>query len=347
MYNHRLGVPVQESDPNGLVTYAEYDGFGRLTKLIRPGESSAALGVSVSYSDTGVNNLGPFLVEIEERHSGGAYNVRKFYNGLGQLLQVQTANAQVYGGAHDVAVDYAYNAYGQRTQETKPYLLAVWTPAAGGTPYRGQYFNQPKTVTSYDGFGRVSKVQSPTASEAVTVTYPADLQVRQCNGRNQCTLTLYDAWGRVVEVRPTVSAAAGEAAGAAAAVPAEDPKPAPAPATADAAASGAAAERPGAGAPEAPSPAAAAPAERPIPAAAPPSPAPSVAPPVTSLPPLTYAQVIALAIEAGWPAELADSVARVAWCESRFRPDAVGYMAYGLMQVIPLWFEYAGIPFER
>jgi len=152
---------------------------------------------------------------------------------------------------------------------------------------------------------------------------------------------------RVVEVRPTVSAAAGEAAGAAAAVPAEDPKPAPAPATADAAASGAAAERPGAGAPEAPSPAAAAPAERPIPAAAPPSPAPSVAPPVTSLPPLTYAQVIALAIEAGWPAELADSVARVAWCESRFRPDAVGYMAYGLMQVIPLWFEYAGIPFER
>ncbi|WP_297640229.1 hypothetical protein [Caldilinea sp.] len=202
VYNYRLGVPVQESDPNGLVTYAEYDGFGRLTKLIRPGESSAAPGVSVSYYDTGVNNLGPFLVEIEERHSGGAYNVRKFYNGLGQLLQVQTANAQVYGGAHDVAVDYAYNAYGQRTQETKPYLLAVWTPAAGGTPYRGQYFNQPKTVTSYDGFGRVSKVQSPTASEAVTVTYPADLQVRQCNGRNQCTLTLYDVWGRVVEVRP-------------------------------------------------------------------------------------------------------------------------------------------------
>ncbi|MCL6643628.1 MAG: transglycosylase SLT domain-containing protein [Dehalococcoidia bacterium] len=152
---------------------------------------------------------------------------------------------------------------------------------------------------------------------------------------------------RVVEVRPTVSATAGEAAGAAAAVPAEDPKPAPVPATADAAASGAAPERPGAGAPEAPSPAAAAPAERPMPAAAPPSPAPSVAPPAASQPPLTYAQVIAFAIEAGWPAELADSVARVAWCESRFRPDAVGYMAYGLMQVIPLWFEYAGIPFER
>ncbi|MCS6827644.1 MAG: hypothetical protein NZ553_13595, partial [Caldilinea sp.] len=49
---------------------------------------------------------------------------------------------------------------------------------AGGTPYRGQHFHHPKTVTSYDGFGRVSKVQSPTAGEAVTVTYPADLQVQ-------------------------------------------------------------------------------------------------------------------------------------------------------------------------
>jgi len=152
---------------------------------------------------------------------------------------------------------------------------------------------------------------------------------------------------RVVEVRPTVSVDTSQAAGAAAAGPVEEPKPAPAPATADAAASSTPAERPGGGAAEAPSPAAEAPAEQPIPAEAAPSPAPAVAPPAASQPPLTYAQVIAFAIEAGWPAELTDAVARVAWCESRFRPDAVGYMAYGLMQVVPLWFEYAGIPFER
>jgi len=149
---------------------------------------------------------------------------------------------------------------------------------------------------------------------------------------------------RVVEVRPTVPAAAEPAPEAAA--PADLPKPAPAPATGDAAASGVAAEPPGARAPEPEAPAAAAPVGQPMPAPAPPAP-PALSPTAANLPRLTYAQVIAFAIEAGWPAELTDAVARVAWCESSFRPDAVGYMAYGLMQVTPLWFEYAGIPFER
>jgi YD repeat-containing protein len=200
-YDYRKGVPIQETDPNGIITAAEYDGFGRLTKLIRPGQSSAAPSITVGYFDYGVNNQGPFLVDIQERHSGGVYNVRRFYNGLGQLLQEQVANAQVNGGAYDVAVDNAYNAYGQRVQETRPYLLAVWTSSAGGTPYRGQNFTNPKTVTSYDGFGRVTRVQSPTSAEYTAYSYPDDLQVRRCDGLNHCTLTLSDVWGRVAEVR--------------------------------------------------------------------------------------------------------------------------------------------------
>ncbi len=49
--------------------------------------------------------------------------------------RIRYTDAQVNGAAHDVAVDYAYDAYGRCTQETKPYLLAVWTQATGGTPY--------------------------------------------------------------------------------------------------------------------------------------------------------------------------------------------------------------------
>lgn len=152
----------------------------------------------------------------------------------------------------------------------------------------------------------------------------------------------HPAPARIIKVTPTALASAlpAEAAPVEASetVPAPEaavaPAPAPAPPTSHAAASDAGSSPTARAVP-------AAPAEQPVP------PAPAVAPPAASLPPLTYAQVIAYAIEAGWPAELADDVARVAWCESRFRPDAVGYGAYGLMQVVPLWFEYAGLDFSR
>lgn len=154
---------------------------------------------------------------------------------------------------------------------------------------------------------------------------------------------------RVIEVRPTAAAVETPApALAAAASPGAEPVPAQAPQTTDAAASSARdaaapAETPAPADEPEPTPASTPAAEAP----APPPPAPAVAPPVAKAAPLTYAQVIALAIQAGWPAELADAVARVAWCESRFRPDAQGYGTYGLMQVVPLWLEYAGFSFEQ
>ena len=79
-----------------------------------------------------------------------------------------------------------------------------------------------------------------------------------------------------------------------------------------------------------------------------PTPAPPPAPSPTPAPagPLTPAQVAAAAAAAGWPANLVDAAASVAWCESRNRPDAIGYgVTYGLMQLIPYWFEAIGADF--
>jgi hypothetical protein len=60
---------------------------------------------------------------------------------------------------------------------------------------------------------------------------------------------------------------------------------------------------------------------------------------------LSFSEIMAAAAAAGWPADRLDEVSRVAWCESRFRPDAVGYGTYGLMQLIPHWFEATGTDF--
>ena len=86
--------------------------------------------------------------------------------------------------------------------------------------------------------------------------------------------------------------------------------------------------------------AAAPPAPEPPPAAAPePTPAPAPAQGAQ----LTRAQMRAAASAAGWPDAELDELLSVAWCESRFRIDANGWGALGLMQIMPEWFESLGM----
>lgn len=125
--------------------------------------------------------------------------------------------------------------------------------------------------------------------------------------------------------------------------PSATPEPAAAPAP-GAAAMGASAATPVAEPPATPPPAPPPPPPSPSPEPTP-SPTPAPAPPKSG--PLTYAEVVAAAAAAGWPAGLQADAARVAWCESRNRPDAIGYgVTYGLMQLIPLWFEAVGLDFS-
>lgn len=121
--------------------------------------------------------------------------------------------------------------------------------------------------------------------------------------------------------------------------PGDEPVPAPAPAPGLQAATLQDAES------TAPEPAPA-PAAEPAPApAAETAPAPLAAVPAVTALVFSYDELVAAAVAAGWPAERLDEVARVAWCESRFRSDAVGYGTYGLMQLIPVWFEVTGTDF--
>ena len=90
-----------------------------------------------------------------------------------------------------------------------------------------------------------------------------------------------------------------------------------------------------------PTPATVPPTATAVPAAATPAPAWDYHP-VTHL---SEAEVRAAASSAGWPAGLLDQVVEVAWCESSYRPNATNGWAYGVMQLVPNWFDYAGVDF--
>ncbi|MEX0783845.1 MAG: lytic transglycosylase domain-containing protein [Dehalococcoidia bacterium] len=90
--------------------------------------------------------------------------------------------------------------------------------------------------------------------------------------------------------------------------------------------------------PEAPPPATPAPAPAPE---SPPAPEPPPAPSFSGQ--MTKASVRAAALQVGWPEAEVDELVAVAWCESRFRVEANGWGALGLMQIMPFWFESLGI----
>ena len=50
-YNYSLGLPITEkiTGLNDTTVSADYDGFGRLTQLVRPGDSSSSPTVQITY----------------------------------------------------------------------------------------------------------------------------------------------------------------------------------------------------------------------------------------------------------------------------------------------------------
>ncbi|MGE3073141.1 MAG: lytic transglycosylase domain-containing protein [Dehalococcoidia bacterium] len=61
---------------------------------------------------------------------------------------------------------------------------------------------------------------------------------------------------------------------------------------------------------------------------------------------LTSDEIAAAALEAGWAPEVIPDLQKVAWCESRYHTHAQYLGARGLMQILPFWFDAAGLDFS-
>src|SRR5450631_1719022 len=79
------------TDVNGQVTSYQYDALGRLTAVIRPGDSASSPTVSYTYTNTCTNGSTGPCIEIDSttkiNASGSNTIVRQYYDGLGRLIE--------------------------------------------------------------------------------------------------------------------------------------------------------------------------------------------------------------------------------------------------------------------
>jgi len=200
VYDYRLGLPLSETDANNAVTTAQYDAFGRITKIIRPGDGDTADNpptLEVSY----VDGPAPLLVQVRQKIGSGLfYELRKYYDGLGRMIQTQIANAAVGGQVRDVLVDREYDTKGQVKRQSAPYDVAPGTGyRAPATPWTAAY-----TQTEYDVLGRA--VRQVGMDGLVTTTQYAivngQARTTVSDPQNKTAVQVADVWGRMVESIP-------------------------------------------------------------------------------------------------------------------------------------------------
>lgn len=222
-YDYLLGVPIKVIAMNGTaggnpnctlasfsvpatsaVVCAQYDELGRITKLVKPGDDTAAPTVAFTYGDLVVGTSSPPALPIryvtQRKSSGSAGDLFRdtltFYDGRGRL--VQTKEESGAGGARSIVVDTRYNAFDQVVAQSQPEDIVEPNPATSFWVYTSRGLFR-RTWTAYDALQRVRTVKAPdTTSTTTSYNLGAEgVQVATINARGHCTRHESDPLGRL------------------------------------------------------------------------------------------------------------------------------------------------------
>ena len=169
------GLKLAETDPNGLTTHWEYDGFGRRVRERRPDGTITETGL---YLDEGSGI--PGSVYYLERISSSAAPVRQFYDQLGRELRTRSRG---FHGRH-VNRDKRYDQAGRLASVSEPFFdgdAVAWNSM------------------SYDELGRQLELDAADSARSTTSAYSGfDVSTTDAEGRTR--VRQLNALGQVVGV---------------------------------------------------------------------------------------------------------------------------------------------------
>lgn len=160
-YDLGTGNLLSKTDPNGFITSYEYDLFGRISKEIKPYDSSSFPTVNYQYFNDGVAPEGTLVSKREVSGSSGTIDTYIWVDGLGRKTQTRVPAEDM---SNQIVTDTFYDPTGEIAKQTVPHLDVLSTSYL--TPLSGIR----NTTTSYDPIGRVSIIINPKGGSK-TVAY--------------------------------------------------------------------------------------------------------------------------------------------------------------------------------
>ncbi|MGC9025694.1 MAG: hypothetical protein ACP5NB_12850, partial [Chloroflexia bacterium] len=212
-YDLRMGLVTTYTDVNDDPTEYRYDVFGRFWKMWKVGDGEDSPTVENAYFDMTMEPAVPFMWAVWRKGEGGPWTTggtweRRFYDGLGRLIEVQKPHQDWdgAGGGQEGVIWTEYDGLGQKVAESVSYLKGAYqyNPNCNGSgkvcnPYVSPDTSQPKTQYTYDPVGRVVQVVNPD-NTTVQTSY-GDWVTAVVDEKGHKVEREADALGRMVYVR--------------------------------------------------------------------------------------------------------------------------------------------------
>lgn len=160
-YDYGLGVVTSFTDFNQNTTSFGYDTFGRLTSIVKPGDSAAFPTQSFDYSLASPVS-GIATKSREQSGQGGTYDSIAYFDGLGRKLQARSEGTKGRWVVNEAAT------FNQRKGIARKWLPYFAASSAYGAPAPALV----STAFSYDPKGRSVREVNPDGSFRSTLYQP-------------------------------------------------------------------------------------------------------------------------------------------------------------------------------